>query len=161
MAYDKCHFTNFRLVSLFFWYPASQATLGDSIQLFVIILRFFEFIPHQKCDNRHCHTSDPGNDYDARSRTKQPFPKSGKQCATDDKCRNVRKKMGSWLFHITPLLHDYSTINLPRSIPIWHWKPYSPGFSGVNSNVTCLPSGNAALLLKSGKSTCSEHAELS
>jgi hypothetical protein len=36
---------------------------------------------------------------------------------------------------------DHSTTNLPRSIAIWHWKPYSPGLSGVNSKLTCSPSG--------------------
>lgn len=40
---------------------------------------------------------------------------------------------------------DHSTISLPRSMPIWHWKPYSPGLSGVNSTLTSSPSGNLAL----------------
>src|SRR5215468_9484131 len=57
--------------------------------------------------------------------------------------------------------HPYSTMSLPRSMPIWQVNSYSPGFSGRNSTGTVSPVGRWALLPKSLKTTISEQAAVS
>jgi len=78
--------------------------------------------------------------------------------------RNTRR--GTWLCtaksypancYVKYCASTYSTITLPRSMPIWHWKGISPLCSGVNSMVTVCPSGSLADWLILSKITISLH----